>query len=231
MENTIQKTVNNFVDSESSTVSNDKASGSTTMLKRRRPPRIKRVVTKKAKADDSVALLGSVGSDSSGDEDSIQRRRQCVKVAEWEKEVGAWDDIPSSLFPNDNGGDNGHTNNSSINLNCSSSNNNGIHNKGKNSNNINNKNNSNGGANCCERGEKNKCGTVDISSDHSAFTNDADKFTFVSDKKMRRNRLPTKVHVSDPTVYKYPVILQDDGAGTDCYKNYGIDTNRLWTKA
>ncbi|KAL8600211.1 hypothetical protein ACOMHN_062501 [Nucella lapillus] len=45
----------------------------------------------------------------------------------------------------------------------------------------------------------------------------------------RKPELSQKRH--DPTIYHYPVILQDDGAGTDIYRNYGINTNKLWKQS
>jgi hypothetical protein len=156
-------------------------------------------------------------------------------MEEWERRVGRWDDpFPDLSLPDSSNGNN--------NINSSNRSSNGESNpsRGKNKSGEDAANTrpsesrtvitTNGGASQDVAGKGPH--SNGNSKEQPVFVNDDDdSFTVVGGRKPHRNRTQTKAHASDPTIYKYPVILQDDGTGTDCYKNYGIDTNRLWTKA
>jgi len=63
--------------------------------------------------------------------------------------------------------------------------------------------------------------------------NDKDSFTVVGSKATTHGHTAQKRVGSepDPVTYRYPVILEDEGTGSDSYRNYGFDTNRIWTLA
>ena len=55
--------------------------------------------------------------------------------------------------------------------------------------------------------------------------------SYMYQTQRKRHRPGTSQKMQDPTIYRYPVILQDDGAGSDVYRNYGINTNKLWKQS
>ncbi|KAL8561453.1 hypothetical protein ACOMHN_046909 [Nucella lapillus] len=58
----------------------------------------------------------------------------------------------------------------------------------------------------------------------------ADRRTDTGTKFLKKSN-QKKPQVPDPVIYRYPIILTDEGIGTDQYRNYGFDTNRIWTNA
>ena len=63
-----------------------------------------------------------------------------------------------------------------------------------------------------------------------------DNFSFADqqtngNKKFTKKPNQNKQQEPDPVIYHYPIILTDEGTGTDHYRNYGFDTNRIWTNA
>ncbi|KAL8583933.1 hypothetical protein ACOMHN_040666 [Nucella lapillus] len=58
----------------------------------------------------------------------------------------------------------------------------------------------------------------------------ADRRTDTGTKFLKKSN-QKKPQVPDPVIYRYPIILTDEGTGTDQYRNYGFDTNRIWTNA
>lgn len=167
-----------------------------------------------------------------------RRKRQHSQMEEREKRADSWDVSAVSIDDNTNN-DNKNKSGSETNDGSNKASSSNIIINNDNSTNIrrdNNENNKERGGNTTAsdtgRDKTPNCTAhTDETADSSGvFQKDTDNFTRVGSTK-RRNRPRTNVHMSDPTIYKYPVILQDDGTGTDLYKNYNIDTNRLWTRA
>jgi hypothetical protein len=56
-------------------------------------------------------------------------------------------------------------------------------------------------------------------------------FTEVIHRRKTHNRsVKIRANEPDPLIYRYPIILEDEGSGSDRYKNYGFDTNKIWSQ-